>query len=57
MILKLILKKISIKNSDTDTYGSLLFDLELNKNIDLNYIYNLKHRVLEIDTDTIRIKK
>lgn len=57
MILKLILKKISIKNNDTDSYGNLLFSLELNKHIDINYIYNLHHKVLEIDTDNIKIKK
>lgn len=57
MILKLILKKISIKNTDTDSYSNLLFSLELNKNIDINYIHNLHHKVLEIDTDNIRIKR
>ena len=57
MILKLILKQIKITNNDTDSYGSLIFSLELDKNINLTELYNYKHKVLELDTDTIKIKK
>ena len=50
MILKLILKKISIKNNDTDSYGNLLFSLELNKSrnyeVNLNELYELRHKEL-----------
>jgi hypothetical protein len=57
MILKLILKKISIKNGDVDSYASLTFDLALDKHTDINYLHSLHHKVIEIDTEKIKVKR
>ena len=48
MILKAIIKRISIKNNDTDSYITLSLELN-NKDINLNDLYNLKHKALILD--------
>ena len=59
MQLKAILKTISIKNTDTDTYASILLDIDIN-NLDLNQLYNFKHKCLQlsisIDSNNIKVK-
>ena len=42
-----ILKTISIKNNDTDTYITIKLELD-NNNIDINKLYNYKHKILNI---------
>ncbi len=53
MLIKSILKEIKIKNSDTDSYAQLIFDIDLNfkKNykIDLNELYEMKHKELRME--------
>ena len=57
MKLNAILKRINIKNSDTDSYVTI--SLELNNNgLDLNYLNSLKHREILIniiDNEEVRI--
>ena len=57
MLLTAILKRINIKNSDTDSYVTI--SLELNNNgLDLNYLNSLKHREILIniiDNEEVRI--
>ena len=48
MIYKAILKEIKIRNSDTDSYLVVKLELDTN-NIDINYLYNLKHKSIDID--------
>lgn len=48
MIYKAILKEIKIRNNDTDSYLTIKLELN-NKDIDLNYINNLKHKSINID--------
>jgi len=52
MKLKSIIKRINIKNNDTDSYLTILFEIDLN-NIDLNTIFNLKHKsiLMELKED------
>lgn len=38
-----ILKKIVIKNNDTDTYASILLDIDIT-NIDINTLYKYSHK-------------
>ena len=49
MLYKGILKRISIKNNDTDSYLTLNIEVNNNNDIDINYLNNLKHKYLNID--------
>lgn len=48
MIIRSILKEVKIKNSDTDTYASLRFDIDL-KGVDFNKLIAMKHKDLQME--------
>lgn len=48
MRISAILKEIKIKNSDTDTYASVKFDIDL-KGVDLNKLTDMKHKELSLE--------
>ena len=43
-----IIKRLNIRNSDTDSYITLSIELD-NNNIDVNYLNSLKHKALNIE--------
>jgi len=47
MEVKAILKKISIKNNDTDTYASVQFDLDTT-DLDINKLASQRHKHLTL---------
>ena len=48
MLIRSVLKEVKIKNSDTDSYASLKFDIDL-KGVDMNELINLKHKDLRME--------
>lgn len=46
-----ILKQIKITNSDTDSYITIMLELNNNNTLDLNYLNNLRLKTINIEIE------